>query len=278
MKKIILLLALSVFFVLSAGGKYTQEYLDKQAELIAVEAEKLYLLERGSWRATDIFLKKFHKQTDNTGGYVTYFSDKSTVTSVFYSKGSSPKTIAVFAYNIFSKTENVKIDSKERELTKYENELRMIRESVYKEMKNTDFYTFYENTSPNIIPIIENNEKKAYILTAPKLSNVLITGNDYLLTFNDDYTLKSTEAFHKSMIAMNMSLPEMKTAVSATHSHVKGKSEFITPTDLCTLRLYASMLNLESYHVISAGYISIWDFKKNTLTILSMEDWEKNII
>ena len=275
MKKIILLLTLSVFFVLSAGGKYTQEYLDKQAELIAVEAEKLYLLESGSWRATDIFLEKFHKQTDNLGGYVTYFSDKSTVTSVFYSKGSSPKTIAVFSYNIFSGTENAKIDSKERELTKYENELRMIRESVYKEMKNTDFYTFYENTSPNIIPIIENNEKKAYILTAPKLSNILITGNDYLLTFNDDYTLKSTEAFHKSMIVQDIAIPNMKNAVSATHTHVQGKSEFITPTDLCTLRLYASMLNLDSYSVASGEYISIWDFKKNTLFIMPIEDMRK---
>ena len=92
-------------------------------------------------------------------------------------------------------------------------------------------------------------------------------GNDYLLTFNDDYTLKNTEAFHNSMVVQNMVLPEMKDAVSRVHTHVKGKSEFITPTDLCTLRLYASMLNLESYSVISADYISIWDFKKNTLTI-----------
>ena len=35
------------------------------------------------------------------------------------------------------------------------------------------------------------------------------------------------------------------------------------------------MLNLESYSVISADYISVWDFKKNTLTISSIEDWKK---
>ena len=45
MKKIFLLLLLSVFFAVSAGEKYTQEYLDKQAKLITAEANELYLLE-----------------------------------------------------------------------------------------------------------------------------------------------------------------------------------------------------------------------------------------
>ena len=275
MKKIFLLLLLSVFFAVSAGEKYTQEYLDKQAKLITAEANELYLLEKAAWLGTDIFLEKFSVQSEKAGGYVTYFSGNNTVVMVFYSKNPSPETVAVFSFDTASGLKNVKTDSKERKLTKYENELRMIRESVYNEMKDAAFYSFYKNTSPNIIPIIKNNEKKAYILTGSKLDKVLIMGNDYLLTFNDDYTLKNTEAFHNSMITMNMTLPETKTAVSATHSHVKGKSEFITSTDLCTLRLYASMLNLESYHVISAEYISIWNFKKNSLAILSVEDWKK---
>ena len=232
-------------------------------------------MERGAWVGTDIFHQKFPKEAKNLGGYVVYFSDTNTVTSVFYTKDSTPKTIAVFTFDINSRLKDVKTDSKKRELTKYENELRMIRESTIKEMNKGSFYEFYSNTGSNIIPIIKNNEKKAYILTAPKLDKILIMGNDYLLTFNDDYTVKSTEAFHKSLIAMNMNQPEMKNAVSGTHTHVKGKSEFITPTDLCTLRLYASMHKLESYYVVSAEYISIWDFKNGSLTILSMEDWKK---
>ena len=275
MKKIILLLALTVSFIVFAGEKYSREYLDNQAKQIMAEANELYLLERGAWVGTDMLSEKFPKQVKNLGGYVTYLSDNNTITSVFYTKDPVPMTIAVFTFDIHARLRDAKIDSKERKLTKLENELRLIRESVYKEMENTSFYQFYSNTSPNIIPIIKNNEKKAYILTGPSLSNILIMGNDYLLTFNDDYTLKNTEAFHNSMVVQNMLLPEMKDAVSAVHTHVKGKSEFITPTDLCTLRLYASMLNLESYSVISADYISIWDFKKNTLTISYIEDWKK---
>ncbi|MCP1224464.1 hypothetical protein [Sebaldella sp. S0638] len=275
MKKIILLLALTVSFVVFAGEKYSREYLDNQAKQIMAEANELYLLERGAWVGTDMLSEKFPKQVKNLGGYVTYLSDNNTITSVFYTKDPVPMTIAVFTFDIHARLRDAKIDSKERKLTKLENELRLIRESVYKEMKNTSFYQFYSNTSPNIIPIIKNNEKKAYILTGPSLDNILIMGNDFLLTFNDDYTLKNTEAFHNSMVVQNTALPEMKDAVSAVHTHVKGKSEFITPTDLCTLRLYASMLNLESYSVISADYISVWDFKKNTLTISSIEDWKK---
>ena len=275
MKKIILLLALTVSFIVFAEEKYSREYLDNHAIQIIAEVYDLYLLERGAWVGTDMLSEKFPKQVKNLGGYVTYLSDNNTITSVFYTKDPVPMTIAVFTFDIHARLRDAKIDSKERKLTKLENELRLIRESVYKEMKNTSFYQFYSNTSPNIIPIIKNNEKKAYILTGPSLSNILIMGNDYLLTFNDDYTLKNTEAFHNSMVVQNMVLPEMKDAVSRVHTQVKEKREFITPTDLCTLRLYASMLNLESYSVISADYISIWDFKKNTLTISSIEDWKK---
>ena len=160
MKKSFLLLLLSVFFAVSAGEKYTQEYLDKQAKLITAEANELYLLEKAAWLGTDIFLEKFSAQSERVGGYVTYFSGSNTVTLVFYSKDPLPETVAVFSFDTASGLKNVKTDSKERKLTKYENELRMIRESVYNEMKDAAFYSFYKNTSPNIIPIIKNNEKK----------------------------------------------------------------------------------------------------------------------
>ena len=275
MRKSILLLALFMFVCIFPSEKYSQEYLNKQAELIVKEANDIYLLERGAWFGTDMLFEKFPKKSENLGGYITYVSGKNTVTSVFYGKGSSPKTIAVFTFNINAKISDAKIDTKERTMTEFENQLRLIRESVYKEMKDSSFYSFYDHTSPNIIPVIKNNEKKAYILTAPKVSNVLIMGNDYQLTFNDDYTLKDIEAFHAGILVQNTDFPQPGKAVSGVHSHVRGKSEFITPTDLCTLLLYSSALNMESYSVISEKYASTWDFKKRILTIQPVEDWKK---
>ncbi len=160
MKKIILLLALTVSFIVFAGEKYSREYLDNQAKQIMAEANELYLLERGAWVGTDMLSEKFPKQVKNLGGYVTYLSDNNTITSVFYTKDPVPMTIAVFTFDIHARLRDAKIDSKERKLTKLENELRLIRESVYKEMKNTSFYQFYSNTSPNIIPIIKIMRKK----------------------------------------------------------------------------------------------------------------------
>ena len=271
-KKIIFLFIFTIFFVTYTAQEYSQEVLNEYAQQITNEANKLYLLERGSWIGTDIFFQEFPEKSKKIGGYITYFSNDKTVTTLFYSNDNMPKVVASFSFDLNSQIKDVKVNSEERKLTKQEEELRLIRENVIKEIKKGTFYKFYENTSPNIIPIIENNEKKAYILTASKKDNVLIMGNDYLLTFDNKYNLKDIEEFHNSMISTEIKLPEPKIAISGIHTHVKGKSEFITPTDLVTLRLYANKLKLESYSVISDKYISTWYFNKKILTILPKEN------
>lgn len=78
-------------------------------------------------------------------------------------------------------------------------------------------FSWYNNTSFNIIPMVYQEEKKIYVLTGP----------------------------------------------------------FITPTDICTLMLYAPSAGWEWHYVMSKKYISIWNCKENSLLILTQKARKK---
>jgi hypothetical protein len=104
--------------------------------------------------------------------------------------------------------------------------------------------------------------KRAYVLTGPKSEGVVIFGNDYKLTFNDDNTLKEKKWIHKSLIPIKYGTDEKgRVTTSAMHTHLPETGSYFTATDICTLMLYGKFTPWQSHMIVSGEKISTWQMK-----------------
>lgn len=88
----------------------------------------------------------------------------------------------------------------EREFTKTENDLYEIRKIALTEINSDALFKTYKNTNLNLIPLINGKDKKVYVLTGPTNSGVVIFGNDYVLTFDNNNKLLIKRQLHKNII------------------------------------------------------------------------------
>jgi len=274
MKKIIVFLGL--FTGLSHAFAQVRE-LDRIADSIKTEGKLLFKSEWASWYGTDIFLDKCKDKRALIGGYISYDTGKG-MDNVFFSKDDEPIVLGTTSFGYDFNPGIYKLDTGKRKLTRYEKELYTIRQTAIKRINSDTTFKQFKNSNLNPIPIIDKGVKKVYVLTGPELNNVVILGNDYLLTFNDDNSIKTVKRLHKNIIPINygkVAGDTTKTTGITVHSHLPETGDFITATDICTLMLYQHLTQWNQHYVISKNDISIWDCKKNDLTIITMEVWKK---
>ena len=259
---ILTLLTLSVF-----GQKNPTE----KAQPIVTEGKLLYKSEMASWYGTDLFLEKYSNR-NNIGGYFSY-TEKETSKCIFFSKSDKPKVIGTISFDSTYNVKTAKIDMKNRKFTKNENNLYIIRKLALSEINSDTLFKKYNNTNLNLIPLINGNEKKVYVLTGPTQNGVVIFGNDYLLTFDKENTLILKKQLHKNIIPIYYGEKEDngKKIVGAMHSHLPETGDFITATDICTLMLYEKFAKWETYNVVSEKYLNTWNCITNQLTVISMD-------
>jgi hypothetical protein len=271
MKKVTYLTFLLTVVTISVFGQKNQE---EQAAQIVAEGKLLYKTEMASWYGTDIFLESY-KDRENIGGYFSYI-EKEFAKCVFYSKAATPKVIGTISFDSTYSLERAQTDLSERDFSTIENDLYQIRKIAAQEMNANKggFFKFYQNTSPNMIPLINGAEKKVYILTGPKKSDVVIFGNDYLLTFDQNNKLVSKKQLHQNIIPISYSNSAQGDVVEM-HTHLPETGALITATDVCTLMLYEQFANWTTHNVVSKKYLSIWDCKTDELMILPMSTVKK---
>lgn len=244
----------------------------KETAHIVKEGKLLYHSEMASWHGTDIFVEKFKDKTANIGGYFSYL-DNDSYKCLFFSKGENPKVIGSVTFDKTYTLDKAVSEAQERDFTDEERTYYEIRKLALKQINTDTLYKKYNNTSLNLIPIINEEEKKVYVLTGPKNHGTVIIGNDYLLTFDKENELVEQKRLHKNIIPLNYA--EQGKTTTTVHSHLPETGYFITPTDICTLMLYGKFANWKQHYVISAKYICIWDFEKNDLLTLTKEAWER---
>jgi hypothetical protein len=251
------------------------------ADSISTEGKTMAMSEMASWYGTDVFLEKCKSRVPRIGGYLSY----KTVTgmnNIFFSKDEKPVILATMSF-IFPdiSAKGCKVDSNERKLTATEAELYAMRKvAMASLMANKDsIFRFYKNTGTNPVPIIIKGEKRVYFLTSPKSNGQVIFGNDYLLTLDKDNHITSTKKLHNNIITINTKPAPGDTShavqVAGVHNHLGNTSPFITATDICTAILYHNATTWKQYYVLSPAYVSIWDYQKASLTIITKEAWDK---
>lgn len=248
--------------------------LQKKANEITEEGKYLYRLEMASWYGSDIFLENF-KERERIGGYFSYL-DKNTPKCLFFSKGENPKVIGVVSFGDIKIVETATIDFKERDFNEGEKHLYNIRKKALNEVQQDSvLFKSYTNTNLNLIPYIKDGEKKVYALTGPKVAGVVLFGNDYLMTFDSQDNLSSKKEIHQNLIPIEFK--EGQNAVASIHSHLPETGDFITPTDICTLMLYAKYAEWKRHIVISDNYVSIWNCEAESLVIITREEYDRMV-
>ena len=145
------------------------------------------------------------------------------------------------------------------------------------EINADTLFKSYKNTNLNLIPLINGNEKKVYVLTGPQNIGVVIFGNDYLLTFDTNNKLLNKKQLHMNIIPVYYGGKEEKdkTSVGAVHMHLQATGQFMTATDICTLMLYEKFAKWEQHMVVSEKYMNIWNCKTDQLTVIPKDVIDK---
>ncbi|MES2275119.1 MAG: hypothetical protein V4592_03790 [Bacteroidota bacterium] len=275
-KKMLILMAFCTCIKIAAAQSPDLIHI---ADSVEREGKTLYQSEIASWYGTDIFLEKCKGKAGRIGGYVSYDTG-SGMNNIFFSRDEVPVVLATMSFPYDVKPQNCTIDSTERKLTDVETRLYHLRQTAIKLINaNKDtIFRFYNNTSLNPIPIIINGQKRVYALTAPKNNGVVLFGNDYLLTFDQQDRLIKTLKLHKGLIpesTRQMGKDSGSIALASVHTHLPEYSPYITATDICTLMLYEKSTTWNQHVVISKDFVSIWDCKRDKLAILTQEAWKK---
>jgi hypothetical protein len=266
--------AFTFLLTLLSFHAFAQDNPTADAQPIVAEGKLLYKSEMASWYGTDLFLENY-KKSENIGGYFSY-TDNELVKCIFFSKEDKPKVIGTISFDSTYNTKAASINLTERDFTKTENDLFEIRKLALTEINDDSLFQTYKNTNLNLIPLINGKDKKVYVLTGPKNSGVVIFGNDYLLTFDDNNKLLVKKQLHKNIIPVYYGgKEENKQGAGAMHSHLPETGPFMTATDICTLMLYEKFAKWEQHIVVSEKYMNIWSCKTDQLTVIPKSTIDK---
>jgi hypothetical protein len=227
-----------------------------------------------SWYGTDIFMEKFSEKRQDIGGYFSYVTGDRAI-CLFFSNSTPLKTLATFSFDSTYNVNTAAVDAHERPLSEKEMDLLAIRQIALNELRTDTLFKFYEDMSPNLIPLNDEKGKRVYILTGPKKQGVVVFGNDYLLTFAADNTLKEKKTLHKNIIRIGYGREDGKQIIATMHTHLPETGDIVTATDVCTLMLYGKYAKWGQHYVMSKKNVSIWDCDKDRLIVMTRDAWDK---
>jgi hypothetical protein len=239
------------------------------------EGQLLYRLEKASWYGTDFFLAEFPQKRSSIGGYLSYQGDNNHVFTIFFGHNFSDRVLIRFEFDSIPIKVPIGIDTVFTTATQKEIDLIKIRQDALERINtNSDnFFSFYKNTSYNIIPVISPKERKVYSITGPQTTGVILIGNDYLFKYDKNNNFVSKQKIHNSLIQLPTQMDSSQDAIATMHSHVI--SDIIDPTDICTLLLYKDFAQWKQHYVISKKFVSIFDTEKQNLVIVTRKTWDK---
>ena len=249
---------------------------DEESAKIMEEARLLFRLEKASWYGTDDMLEHYPDKKDSIGGYLSYITDNNKVNTIFYSRFNLYHILIRYQFDSVASFLPVSVDITEHKPTSHERDLITIRNDAFNSIyiDENPFFTYYENTAFNIIPLINDNVKKVYVLTAPRKDGIILLGNDYLLTYGSNNTLIKKKKIHESLIELPFQgVDEEKKIETSMHTHVN--SSLIDATDICTILLYKDYIEWNQHIVISKKYVSIFNIEKEDLVVITKKAWER---
>lgn len=268
MKKFFAIMTVTLTITAFSYGQKTNKILE--------EGILLYRLEKAAWYGTDFFLGNFPHKKDFAGGYVSYLNERNQIVSAFFEKENPLRILARLEFESFPQENPIRIDTLNQVATSIEVELITLKQNAIQRLNQNEdgFFTFYENTSFNFIPLIQGKQRRVFILTAPTIPDVVLIGNDYLLTYNNKNRFVGKEKIHNSILQFSAKSGDPENKITSTH-HTHVLSPLITSTDICTLLLNRDFVEWETHYVISEKYVSCFNLETTNLSVITKKEWDK---
>ena len=244
---------------------FSQTDYSRIADSIQSEGLKLYFSEKASWEGTDLFRAQFPALQTRYGGYFSYTA-RDTTWCVIISNDEPACKLATFVFSN-GKTRPSSIDTYAGVLNQEEQVYLALKIAAITSIRADTFFHSYQRTILNIVPIIDEQGKRVYVLTGTDASGVVILGNDYLMRYSAEDSLLSRDCLHRNIMAIPYKSDSSE--VSAFHTHFSPTSEFMTVTDYCTLLLYSKLTTWKQHYVITKDAVSILNVADGELMILS---------
>jgi hypothetical protein len=264
---------LSLFVSLLFSVVSFSQQPEQEAEIVK-EGITLYKSEMASWYGSDLFAAKVADTRANAGGYFSY-TDGARTKCIFFSKDEPLRVLAAFSFDSTFSTSTAVIEAQERKFTEKESELYTIRSSALSIIRTDTLFKSYRNATLNLVPIADEGGKRVYVLTGPQNNGVVLFGNDYLITFDQQNNIAAKSKLHKGLIPIEYGSKDGATVFGSMHTHLPGYSPHITATDICTLMLYEKFAKWKQHYVMSNRFVSIWNCDTDKLTTLTREAWDK---
>ncbi len=247
--------------------RYSMKRIRAINDSIVKEADLLYRYERAAWIGTDLAFahERIRFEIQN---YIVYQTDD-TIRTVFT---DSECRAVMSILSIGPHSEICAVDTVRRALSEQENKLldiklRMLDKIAWGEI-DIECPTGY---SLNHILIPDREGYRFYVLTGTFLQKVIPLGNDRLFRLDRNGEIVSSRKYHSQLIPMNTDdrNDQQNNVTGLLHSHLKHEP-FISPTDICTFRLYgpyyAGMRKLVVYSTALRRFF-IYDLNENTISI-----------
>lgn len=261
MKKHALLILLLIFTSLCYSQSDT---LQTKLNSILKEANLLYNYEKIAWNASDLLMSKA-KLKKKYGGYVIYHSND-TIYASFIDK-SQKNRIAKYSFTTSNLSKPFNTDLEKNLLSDIEQEYLNVKIKIVEQLSDPKYKVgFPEGFNPNLVLLKEQNEYKLYIIMGTTKSDLIPFGNDYLFRSDLNGKITEWEKFHSRMIPAQSKMPGGAVVISAIHSHLKS-TPYITATDICTFRLYGSLIGMKEFMVLSTALGKYFKYNIETNTI-----------
>lgn len=263
MKKVVCVLALFVFSVPS----FAQDEIEKNRKVIVEEATSLYKSEMAAWYGASVLFENIPDRS-RMGGYFSY-EEKGEGKCIFISSDDQPNVIGSITFDSTFNLKTAVKDFFERKFTARELDMYTMRNKAFEELSKDSLISENDSIHVSLIPVIIGTEKKVYALTGSQKTNIIIFGNDYLLSFDENNKLTGKKKLHENSVSITYTERSDSTdEIVTTHSHLNETENFITPTDVCTLLLHEKFTNWNGHNVIANDYISVWNCEKDELMII----------
>jgi hypothetical protein len=244
-----LLFLISVFHVISLHAQNAEELKE-----IIEEGKLLYRSE---------MMKQFPSKALSIGGYVSY-AEHDKEKCVFFSTGEPASIIATITFDSTFNIYSAPTDTSNRPFTTLENDLYTIRKMALNEINQSDFFTTYDDIDLNLIPLIDDKQKRVFIMSGPEEKNIVLFGGDYVLTFDKDNRLIEKKKIHHELTRIkNDAVKE-----SSRHFHSAETGNNVTSTDICTLLLYEKYSSWKTHTILSDKERYTWDCINHKLTVI----------
>ena len=280
MKKTVLLFFSSlVCFAIFAQKKQPPIDLHKTETAILEEGRKLYQLQMATTLGLEAFLQLPKDVVDSAAGYFAFREGKF-YKCVFYNNLYNADIISTILFDSAFNKVRTAISNTLRPMTNNERDLYFMRIRTMDEIKkDTSLFKLYTTTTTIVLPIIDNNDRRVFVLTKSDDPATVLFGNDYVLDFDKANYVSAKKAIHNDLISIDCVRPgamENEELSDVTHKHQGESGEFMTATDVCTILMNQKKAGWGHQVVKSENYVSVWYCDSDELETMPIKKWNKH--